>query len=89
MDRAISANPPLNDALTGGTSIEILARIAARAGEPERAFPALQKLASMPYQGSLAAGVPITPALLRLDPMFDSLRTDPRFEKIVASLGSK
>jgi serine/threonine protein kinase/Flp pilus assembly protein TadD len=89
VDRAISANPALNDALTGGTPIEILARVAARAGEPERAFPALQKLASMPYQSPVGAGVPITPALLRLDPMFDSLRSDPRFEKIVASLGSK
>ena len=89
VDRAISANPALNDALTGGTPIEILARVAALAGEPERAFPALQKLASMPYQGPVTAGVPITPALLRLDPMFNSLRSDPRFEKIVASLGSK
>jgi serine/threonine-protein kinase len=88
-DRAISANPALNDALTGGTPIEILARVAALAGEPERAFPALQKLASMPYQGPVTAGVPITPALLRLDPMFNSLRSDPRFEKIVASFGSK
>jgi serine/threonine protein kinase/Flp pilus assembly protein TadD len=89
VDRAISANPALNDALTGGTPIEILARVAAQAGEPERAFPALQKLASMPYQGPVTAGVPITPALLRLDPMFNSLRNDPRFEKIVASFGSK
>jgi len=81
-ERAIAANPVEKDAVTGPIPIEILARIAARMGEPDRAIAALQKLLSTPYSGSFSFGVPLTPALLRLDPMFDPLRNDPRFQKL-------
>jgi hypothetical protein len=58
-------------------------------GESDRAIAALQKLLLIPYQGALAEGVPLTPALLRLDPTFDPLRNDPRFQKLAASPAPK
>ena len=64
---------------------EILARVAARSNENDMAVAAIEKLIAGPYQNPLAPGIPLTPALLRLDPAFDAIRNDPRFQKLANS----
>ena len=85
-ERALAVLPIEKDAVDGPAPIEILARVAAGMGEPDRAIAALQKLLSTPYEGLLAFNLPLTPALLRLDPMFNPLRNDPRFQKLASSV---
>src|SRR5437667_272539 len=85
IEQAKAAVPLEKDALDGPVPIEILARVAAQMGEPDLAITALQKILSMPYEEALAARAGLTPALLRLDPMFDPLRNDPRFQELASS----
>lgn len=88
-ERALALFPIDKDALAGPRPLDILARIAARVGDPDRAISALEKLLSIPYEAPLAANPPLTPALLRLDPMFEPLRKDPRFQKLIAPSAPK
>ena len=75
IDRAISLADEVGAA---SSSEETRARIAARFGMKDLAIPALEHLLKIPYFE------PLTPALLRLDPDFDALRGDSRFEKLIS-----
>jgi TolB-like protein/Tfp pilus assembly protein PilF len=88
-ERALAMFPIDKDALSGPRPLDILARVAARIGDPDRAISTLEKLLSIPYEAPLAANPPLTPALLRLDPMFEPLRKHPRFQKLIAPSAPK
>jgi serine/threonine protein kinase/tetratricopeptide (TPR) repeat protein len=79
--RAVQLLPVEQDSINGSQLIMNLAIIYAATGEKDHALTQIQLLFSRPGDGSYGD--------LRLNPFWDPLRGDPRFEAIVASLAPK
>lgn len=75
--RALELWPESDDALHGPHVTTLVAEIYAMLGDAEGALPLVEHLLSAP-QG-------LTPSLLKLDPIWDPLRNDARFRKLIAS----
>ncbi len=78
---AVDLMPVSKDIYDGALVLEGLAQVYTWTNEPDRAIELLQKLVAMPGY--------VNYARLKLHPMWNPLRGDPRFEKIVNSLAPK
>jgi TolB-like protein/class 3 adenylate cyclase/Tfp pilus assembly protein PilF len=76
--KGMAMQPTSEDALDGPLREEQMARIYSLLGNADEAIPILKKWIQVPSLTS------ITPALLRLDPIWDPIRNDPRFQELVA-----
>jgi tetratricopeptide (TPR) repeat protein len=82
-ERAIMLVPTNKDRTYGPSSEELLAIIQTIFGDKSRAISTLERLLQTPYSSTiLYAPAPVTSGLLKLDPMWDPLRTDPAFKKL-------
>jgi hypothetical protein len=67
---------PVSKDAYGGPYLQLqMVRIYTLLGEPEKAMDQLEPLLRMPFY--------ITPGWLRVDPNFDPLRKNPRFQRLV------
>ncbi len=82
--RVVELEPESQDAFHGTYNQATLALVYARTGENDKAIALIERLLSTPGPVGISAGSEtITQATLRLSWLWDPLRGDPRFKKIV------
>ena len=78
--RAVELLPESRDAFDGPQYTASLARIYALTGESDEAFHLLDHLLNVPNGGAIM--------MLKLDPVWDPLRKDPRFQALIDKYGA-
>ena len=81
-ERATTLLSSATDPLSGPTREEVLALIQMMFGDSSHSISTLSRLLQTPYISWLYGPMPATPAVLRLDPIWDPLRADPAFQKL-------
>ena len=81
-ERATTLLPNATDPLSGPTREEVLALIQMMFGDSTHSISTLSRLLQTPLISWLYGPMPATPAVLRLDPIWDPLRADPAFQKL-------
>ncbi len=74
----MALHPTSDDPFEGPLQEEAMAQIYASLGNADEAIPILKRWVQVPSATS------ITPALMRIDPIWDPIRHDPRFQELVA-----
>lgn len=81
MQRALDLLPVSKDAFHGPELLRYAAEVFTIVGKTNRAFAALEELAKRPN--------PLTTELLKLNPVWDPIRDDPRFEQLLPKFNAK
>jgi eukaryotic-like serine/threonine-protein kinase len=76
-EKAVALLPISKDGFTGPYIEHLLVRIYMLAGQKEKALDHLEPLLEVPYH--------LSPGWLRIDPTFAPLRSEPRFQKMIAA----
>ncbi len=74
--KAMALDPTSKDPFEGPGREAAMAQVYALLGDADHAVPILRRLLEMP------TGMDITPAFLRLEPIWDPIRSDPRFQEL-------
>ena len=80
-EHGVALLPASKDAFSGPYNQHQLARIYILVGEQDKAIDQLEALLKIPYY--------LSPGWLSIDPAFDPLRKNPRFQRLVQSVNSE